>query len=272
MIVRLGLDHKLIEYTHPSKKFNRIINPYIWQKVHESKQIRPCIAWLKKNVNLPSNLTFCNLSTKRDALNLPANFYNLPFTLKGTADVVVVDKRYAEDAKLVIREFCMIIELKKEVCTRDQNQAIAELIASNGISTNPVVTVLTDLNSSWHFYWLQEQKQFAEYVCEDLISAIMIMQSIFTDDNTLPFTQRVSLPVSLGFRVKGEKTTLTFEEVIEMIKKRPKVKAPGETGDVAPMEDVFDVMTSEEITEWRLKQWGRVLTSTPWLDELLLKG
>ena len=49
-------------------------------------------------------------------------------------------------------------KLKKTAQDLDINQAIAELIVTNILSNYAVFLVLTDLNNSWIFYWLSNDR------------------------------------------------------------------------------------------------------------------
>jgi hypothetical protein len=135
--------------------------------------------------------------------------------------------------------------------------------------STPVVVALTSLKQVWDFFWLEEGK-IRQASCKKLETAVAIIESILADDaqnvnasGVPPFARRVKFQDALN-----RTRTHTGETSLEMLKKRRKIEPPV-YNDVASMRDVFDVMTPEEITAWRLKQWGRVLESSPFFRPIL---
>ncbi|CAG8719823.1 2417_t:CDS:2, partial [Funneliformis mosseae] len=90
-----------------------------------------------------------------DFLTTDAGIY-LPLRLASTTNAVVVDRFFvaAIFPKCHIR---IVFELKKRVENKDRYQALAELTRSDLRSNHAVLTVLTDLNDTWVFFWFEQK-------------------------------------------------------------------------------------------------------------------
>lgn len=247
------------------------IRQYKWKKTQESAQVNQCIDWMKKYIGLPAGMDFENISSQSNTLDFPAGTL-LNFTIRGTSDVAIANNLFVGGQ--VINGTHILFELKKAIKRRHHYQAVLETFASNGISSFPVMVVLTDLKLAWCFYWLEEKK-VKQLRCGNIQEAVAIIESALTDGapqntpepNAPPFSKRINLKTRSD--AKGEVPIRSFQEVLEMVKKRRKVEPPVDDDDVAQMSDVFDVMDEEEIRAWKMKQWGRVIMKTPYLQPLL---
>jgi len=269
LIRELGLYPVPIEYNHPSSK--KVTHTFRWNpKEPEDTQMDPAIKWMKEVIALPRNMRFDKITDRKNSLTLAAGvggYFNQ--TIKGTADVVIVNKDYVGDITSIAGAH-VIFELKKQV--PKQGQAYMETVLANILSMNPVLGVQTDLRNMWFFYWMEEGKKIRRLVCKNLGAAIAIIEDAlrngapknYNKPGVPPYAKRVSIPVSLG-RVQreiGEYKKLKPENVLDSIRNRSKLDLD-EDNDVARMEDVMDVMTKDEIIEWRLKYFKRVVENNP---------
>ncbi len=124
-----------------------------WTQATEPQQMDACLTWLAAHIDLPRDKRFVDLRKTQDMLNVATVAAPwLPFHLKGTADVAIVD-RACVSSGFVSRGLLVIFEFKKAVADIDGRQAIAEFIAADIHSNFSVVLVLTDLNNTWRFFW-----------------------------------------------------------------------------------------------------------------------
>jgi hypothetical protein len=132
------------------------VHGYPWTDQTEAQQTPACMSWLQSVVKLPRDKVFVDVRKQADLLNVStASAPWLPFSLKGTSDVAIVD-RPCVAGRVVSRGLLVLFELKKAVRTHDVQQALAQLIAADVHSRFAVVAVLTDLNEEWHFFWAEE--------------------------------------------------------------------------------------------------------------------
>ena len=258
-----------IEYDHPSPK--KITHTFRWNpKEHESVQMEPATKWMREVITLPRNMEFEIVADRQDSLTLEAGvggYFNR--TIKGTTDVVIVDKDYTGGPVSIAGTY-IIFELKKRI--PKQGQAFMETVLANILSMNPVLGVQSDLKNMWFFYWLEEDKKIRRLSCNNLGAAIAIIEDALkkgapkyhNKPGAPPYAKRVSMPVSLGRaqREAGEYKKLKPENVLNSIRNRSRLELD-EDDDVARMEDVLDVMTKEEIIGWRLKHFKRVVENNP---------
>ena len=124
----------------------------------------------------------------------------LPFSLRGISDVAIVD-RACVSGHATSRGLLVVFELEKVIKDRDAQQALAQLIAADVHSSFPVVTVLTDLNDEWHFFWTEEGA--VHQIKADFRLAIQWLNLIVGADESrsTPFAkrQKLSHPPTLFF-------------------------------------------------------------------------
>ncbi|KAE8959773.1 hypothetical protein PR003_g31652 [Phytophthora rubi] len=103
----------------------------------------------------------CVVGVENDQNVLTVDVPGHDIELSGRTDLLVLsdiiqdnpnDLQYLPDVK-------MLIEVKKKVVPSCDFQALSELIALDLIADDdPVVALLTDLNGSWLFFWVSENK------------------------------------------------------------------------------------------------------------------
>ena len=153
--------------------------------------------YLGDNISISSTLVWYDPKSKKDLLNV--NDVSLPFSISGTTDVLVMDESFYSvlDYRSGIRDG---FELKKTVQDLDVNQAIAELIATNILSNYAVFLVLTDLNNTWIFYWLSDNRTIMMFRAVNSSNALDIIERALTEDPTSTATT-TSVPSARDFRI-----------------------------------------------------------------------
>jgi hypothetical protein len=238
-----------------------------WTAQTESAQSAEYIHWLSKTIPLPDNLEY--YCTSRETDFLTTTCASVRYTLKGTLDAAVVSRAYVRsyNAAAGIR---VGIELKKKVAQKDSMQAIAELLSASALSNYRVAVLLTDLNDFWQFFWLAKGKIVdcslgrpqAAILLQTLASETGSTVSTSENEATpnAPWRERCTLEELYGRKASGDEV-----DGLESLLKRPKFDImemlPRE--DVGDMGDVFDVMSPEEIGEWKRKKALEFLIRTP---------
>ncbi|KAE9050197.1 hypothetical protein PR001_g2611 [Phytophthora rubi] len=102
----------------------------------------------------------CVVGVENDQNVLTVKVPGHDIEFSGSTDLLVLsdviqdipnDLQYLPDVK-------MLIEVKKEVLPSCDFEALSELIALDLLADDPVVALLTDLNGSWMFFWVSENK------------------------------------------------------------------------------------------------------------------
>ena len=82
----------------------------------------------------------------------------LPFAMKGTADVLLIN-RTSKNPLIKLAGVSMVIELKKKVEPGHVPQAVGQLVSCSmkaPLNCYPL-SLLTDLNDHWHFSWFSDK-------------------------------------------------------------------------------------------------------------------
>ncbi|CAG8698189.1 7875_t:CDS:2, partial [Acaulospora morrowiae] len=182
-----------------TKNFDR---PFVWDEQNEDQHAedqkdetdeviqRGYMSYLNENVSISSKYVWYNSKLKKDLLNV--NYAALPYSISGTTDVLVMDRHFvgALNFRSGIRAG---FKLKKNIQESDTTQAIAELIATNIISNHAVFIVLTDLNNTWMFYWLTDDRKVM-MSSTDSLNALNIIES------ALSGTSKITANFPIGMR------------------------------------------------------------------------
>jgi hypothetical protein len=134
------------------------IPAFQWSDENENQQYERYLHYLRSNLSVPRHL-----SVERAPLSLLDTFKSryLPFDVRGTSDVMVVEKASGNLPVFGIR---MLLELKKKrPDAKDGYQAMGELLAADQHTPFTPIVVLTDLADYWMFCWLEgRQLRFCE--------------------------------------------------------------------------------------------------------------
>ncbi|GJJ75239.1 hypothetical protein EMPS_07597 [Entomortierella parvispora] len=143
-----------VESVAHSASTQKQIQPFIWGSAKENAQAKDYLEWLETNISLPINTIFYDASKR---INLLTARLAKDIQIKGTTDVVIVGKEYA-DSTNCSGGIQIAMELKKVLRNTDLRssmQATLQLLSASISSSYKPVVVLTDLSSSWYFFWLE---------------------------------------------------------------------------------------------------------------------
>jgi len=279
LLNELGLVRRTINFslTPTSKHFK--VKSFCWNTHKEDVQSEAYMKWLNKNISLPSGVQIIKTSSMPTLLST-ANA-SLPYNINGTLDVAIVDEKNIK-LRNILGGMRLGIELKKAVCDNSIHQAILELIAANIYSEYPLVIVLTDLDKTWQFFWL-EIGMIVDCTFE-LSKAITLIESVVLEAGTTisasastqdaPYRARCNFQNAISCVNEDNETPSGSKsaEGLERIMKRPKID-PADLlpeDDIASMRDVFDVMNEDEIRNWKLRRVLDFAMHTPALQSCQL--
>ncbi|CAG8831665.1 9251_t:CDS:2, partial [Gigaspora margarita] len=272
----------LLEYLELSRKSvalnveptSKEVQLFQWDEQQaEDKHAEKYLSFLNRTISIPSESMWYNPVSNKQFLSVDIDA--LPFSIKGTADVVVTKKVFFK-TRNVVGGIQVVFELKKKIEDHHVHQAIGGLIVANILSEHPVFVVLTDLKEEWIFYWLSSDKKVVESSA-DLCHAITIFENAFEDPEGVEIVNESDFHIArrCNFRAykrltdSVEDSVKSNEDGLEMFINRPKVNFEFQD-DVANMSDVFDMMTSEEILNWKLKRVSKLLAKNPGLQNIML--
>ena len=239
----------------------KTVQPFMWDpNMKEDAHADGYLQWLKDNIDLPSGVEFYRASNKKDLLT--TTVASSKFILKGTTDTAIIRSVSIKNANYAAG-ILVAIEEKKHVEDKDNMQAILELISANLSSRSPVTILLTDLGSTWRFFWLQPSViTISTFNLDQGVTLLeTIVREACEDQSALEILPDAPYRARCTFReaIAEENVALPEELVLEgkeALWRRPKVDIMGmlPKKDVADMSEMFDVMTPEEINEWQRKQ------------------
>ncbi|KAL3930649.1 MAG: hypothetical protein SGBAC_011673 [Bacillariaceae sp.] len=141
-----------------------------------------CMVYLNK-LGFPQSVKLFEGSAAEDLLNTQLSSAGLQ--VGGNIDVVVLEKKN-QDISTARHSILMGIELKKVESTKDgmieRGVVLRHLAASKLNYKTGVLTLMTDLNDSWHFYWFQERTKLIRYKARRAEAVYLIKH--FLDDPT----------------------------------------------------------------------------------------
>ncbi|KAF0368610.1 crinkler family protein [Gigaspora margarita] len=271
----------LLEYLELSRKSlvlnvvptSKKVQPFQWDEQAEDKHAEKYLSFLNRTMSIPSESMWYNPVSNKQFLSV--DIYALPFSIKGTADVVVTKKAFFK-TRNVVGGIQVVFKLKKKIEDHHVPQAIGELIVANILSEQPVFVVLTDLKEEWIFYWLSSDKEVLESSA-DLCHAITIFENALGDPEGVGIVNEPDFHIArrCNFRAyrrlmdSVEDSVKSNEDGLEKLINRPKVDFEFQD-DVANMSDVFDMMTPEEILNWKLKRVSKLLAENPGFQNIML--
>ncbi len=135
-----------------------VIPAFQWSDENENQQQERYLSYLRSNLSVPRHL-----SVERAPVSLLDTFKSryLPFDVRGTSDVMVVERASGITPVFGIR---MLLELKKQrPGAKDVYQTMGELLAADQHTPFSPIVVLTNLADYWRFCWLEgRQLRFCE--------------------------------------------------------------------------------------------------------------
>jgi hypothetical protein len=234
------------------------VNAFGWDERIERAQHDRYIPHLNQILRIGTyrTLAIFDPTSNADFLTTDAGIY-LPLRLAGTTDAVVVD-RFSIMAMFPECHIRIVFELKKRVENKDRFQALAELTTADLRFNYAVLTVLTDLNDTWVFFWFEQKK--VRMLTLPRNSAVALI------NNNIRLANQKNIAKENN---QSEEGTSTEEQ--GPFPKRWKLKhivISNVSSDIAPMKDFFDTMTEEEIFRYKTKRILTQFFSKPIFSEL----
>ncbi|RGB44222.1 hypothetical protein C1646_748942 [Rhizophagus diaphanus] len=134
------------------------IDAFGWDERDERAQNDRYIPYLNQILRIGTyrTLAIFDPTSNADFLTTDAGI-PLPLRQASTTDVVVVD-RFSVVAMFPECHIRIVFELKKNIENKDRYQALEKLTTADLRSNYAVLTVLTDLNGTWVFFWFEQKK------------------------------------------------------------------------------------------------------------------
>ncbi|RUS25423.1 hypothetical protein BC938DRAFT_472198, partial [Jimgerdemannia flammicorona] len=231
------------------------VEPFEWTGRNEDQHKDQYEQFLRKRINFPTQNTYSwyNPGPMKEYYNVENG---LPFPLKGTMDMSIVDKNYIATYNTrggTIAGF----EMKKIIEASHIPQAIGELLMANLFSNYAAIAII-------------------EYTLGATFKTVQDIRE--ADDTTYNGSwtfKGPNLPISIRRNLKkafvpGDAAHENAEwDGLENLLHRRKVDVLDllPEDDVAPMRDVFDTMTEEEIRDYKSKKITKFLTSPAFKSE-----
>jgi hypothetical protein len=172
------------------------------------------------------------------------------FKLTGTTDVAVIDTRFRVEA-LTRAAIALIVELKRKYDDDAFRQGVLELVAhaSMGETAWPPLALVTDLNDTWCFLWLNDGRKIS-VLSGTRAQAVKFICDLFNSDNHV-------LPDVPEFQQLNTRGGLQLGA---------QIYCGTGPADVGNLEDVKDAMTEEEFRLQRAQEkFNMYLQANPFL-------
>ena len=109
--------------------------------------------WLDANIALPPHTQSFHASSAKNLLS--TSHESSKYKFSGTLDAAVINSAYA-GRWFVVCGIKIGFELRKNITSYNDHQAIIELLIAGLSSEYAMVIVLTDLGNVWRFFWLEK--------------------------------------------------------------------------------------------------------------------
>ena len=207
------------------------IDTFNWLTCDEDHKDNQCayMAYLNQKLNVPETHSLVDTQSQRTLLTVTfLQESEESRKIRGTTDVAIVTLQSSTN-KTIRNNIETQFELKKpeKLRTKDHTpQVVGEHFAASYLNRHhPVVSVLTDLNNSWTFYWFArsddgEMALFKLYLTGEAAAteAIYILDSLYDDGDD---SRRKTLPITFSNR-------LSFEAVFQWVMKNKSKRGRGE--------------------------------------------
>jgi hypothetical protein len=218
--------------TFPDSYDGKKVPAFQWSDENEPQQEARYLAHLKQIIPLRQrHLCWGSIHGKRNLFQGHVPGYKLT----GTADVAVRDTRFpsvvdddSSDSSLVRASLALIVELKREYDASAFRQGVLELVAhtSMGETVWPPLVLVTDLNDTWHFLWLNDGTRIS-VLSGTRAQSVKLLSDLFNHED-------LHVP---GFQKLNERGGLKLDLQIH---------GGMGTADVGNLDDISEVMTDEE--------------------------
>ncbi|CAG8505314.1 3521_t:CDS:2 [Paraglomus occultum] len=216
---------------------NNMSSPaFEWENKTEPARKDEYLEWLHQYIPLTNPLVWHDVGGNHDLLDV-YNDTRLPYNVHGGTDVVVADKNGIA-SHLIPESIYAVLELKKRIERKHVMQTIMEMVVADLITSDSrtVFGILSDLRDDWQLFWLEEDRKIKNWKAPNRNVAVQVISTLLSPGDNINM-EDTSIIIPAAKRVKLD--TLLPNKTIS------------EEDDIARMEDVYDVMSKEEI--WRHK-------------------
>jgi hypothetical protein len=246
-IISLG-NLEIMEIPFPASYSGVDVSAFLWNDGTEPSQAPRYLQYLSMTIPLENGMTWESVTGTNNLLLLQAAGYKL----KGSSDVAVfLESQIQASGPTTIRlRVALLMEIKRTCDDSSFRQGVLELLAlsfTGGTPSSwPPLVVVTDLNDTWWFLWLNDGHKIMALSGNRAKSVQLLKDLLTSDDHQVP-----ALP---QLNQRGKWRPLAG------------MNRGGQAVDVANLEDVRDSLTMEEsIAHEAQTGFNRVVESNPWL-------
>ena len=241
----LNLDIENVYFDNIPIDSNASPPAFEWKDKSEPAHKDEYLEWLNKYIPLTDGRIWYDVGGNHSLLDVYKDF-RLPFNVHGRTDVVVVNN-YDVASRLIPESIYAVLELKKKIERNHVMQVILEMVIADLITPKSriVFGIISDLMDDWQIFWLEDDRTIKSWNAPSRNVAIQVLSELLRDkpkanqENTsiiIPAAKRVKLNTLLPDRSED---------------------------DIARIEDVYDVMSKEEIWHHKVGVASEIVRNIP---------
>ncbi|CAG8784382.1 10106_t:CDS:2 [Dentiscutata erythropus] len=171
----------------------------------------------------------------------------LPFNVHGGTDIVAVDEGGVA-IDLVPESIYAVLQLKKKIERKHMMQVVLEMVVADIFTSDrrTVFGILSDLRNDWRIYWLESDRKIKAWKAPSRDIAVYVISTLLCESSSKD-NREDTLPIIPA--AKRVKLVTLFQM--------------DEDYDIARMEDVYDVMSKEEILHHKIGIAVEMIKNTP---------
>ncbi|KAG9407707.1 hypothetical protein AC1031_002427 [Aphanomyces cochlioides] len=203
-------------------------------KLVEDQQRQRYLSYLEDNIGtVLAEKELCVLGVEKDNDILSVAVPGFNIDLVGRTDILVLSDivKTEQDILQFLPGVRLVIEVKKKGASDSVYQALSELIALDFLTRDPVMALLTDLNSHWEFLWVSEKSNISiiieSYIITTPSEAFEVIRTLLAQSPSSH--EDIQLPCCEG-PVKRRKLTnmLTDGSILKVVNAMIFLKASNE--------------------------------------------
>ncbi|CAG8564352.1 5724_t:CDS:2 [Ambispora gerdemannii] len=231
----LNLDIENVPFNNIPIYSNASPPAFEWKDKSEPAHKDEYLKWLHKYIPLANGRIWYDVGGNHSLLYVYKDS-RLPFNVHGGIDVVVVNN-YDVSSRLIPESIYAVLELKKKIERNHVMQVILEMVIADLITPKSriVFGIISDLTDDWQIFWLEDDRTIKSWNAPSRNVAIQVLSELLRDK---PKANRENTSIIIPAAKRVKLSTLLPDRTIS-------------EDDIARIEDVYDVMSKEEI--WRHK-------------------
>ncbi|RHZ77226.1 hypothetical protein Glove_184g103 [Diversispora epigaea] len=250
-LLKQHFNFKIESFPYNNIPIHSNVSPPAFKWIEKTKpaQRDEYLEWLRQYIPLTNGRVWHDVKSIKNLLDVYKDS-RLPFNVHGGTDVVVVNECDIEN-DLIPESIYAVLKLKKNKIERpDVMQVILEMVVADLITSDNriVFGILSDLRDDWRVYWLEDDRKIKCWKASSRDAAVQVISKLLCNESSEDNTEDISTIIPAAKRVKLD----------TMIQNR----TTGED-DIAQMEDIYDVMSKEEIWHHKVGIASEIVRNIP---------